>query len=195
MSTVLEMPPLPLLHIVHATTSPAMPAPPTMPEIPFILDDAGAFLNLPPIGGPVEANLPRIANSTNPGTTKPQDQGFRIASVDQTRSVTPSTVPWINSNGQVQLKDLHAGEKGVTVTREIAPLVNSDGNFQAPNLQPTDGGMSSDQRPGGLPMEARPDSQNVVKLSRVYADQLPVATTINADSGRPGGLAKQHIIK
>lgn len=194
MSSLLEMPPLPLLHIVNAP-GPLPQAPPKLPEIPFVLDDNGTFLDLPPIGGPVEANLPRIANATNPGTTKPQDQGFRIATVDQTRSVTPSTVPWRNSDGQVQLKDLHAGEKGVTVTREIAPLMNSDGNFQTPNFQPIDGGISADQRPGGLPLEARPDSQNVVKLSKVYADQLPVAVTINADTGRPGGLARSHIIK
>lgn len=189
-----ELPPLPLLRTKETRFVSDEPPPPP-PEIPFVLDDVGSFLDLPPIGGPVQVNLPRIADANNPGTSKPQDQGFRIASVDQTRSVTASTVPVRNSDGQFQQLDPGAGQKGIMVTREVVPLHNHDGSFQPLNLTTDDQGTSANQRPGGLPMEAKPDSQNLTVLSRVWAEPLPVAKNVNADARKHGGLPSAHIIK
>ena len=191
----MDLPPLPLLHVERPVEPPRI-LPPPPDDLPFLLDDAGSFLNLPPIGGPVGVNIPRISSVTNPGTTSPQDQGHRMATVDQTRSVTASTVPWINSNGQFQQADPGAGSKGVTVTRDVVPMQSFDGNIQLLNLAPTDQGMSSDSRPGGLPMEARPDSQSLVRQPKIWAEQLPVSSEVNADQGKPGGgLAKSHNIR
>jgi hypothetical protein len=189
----LDLPPLPLLRTREVSPLPDAPLPP--PEIPFVLDDVGTFLDLPPIGGAIEVNLPRIADANNPGTSKPQEQGFRFPTVDQTRSVTASTVPWMNSDGQFQTPDPGAGQKGITVTREVVPIHNHDGSFQPLNLATDDQGMSTDQRPGGLPMESRPDNQNLTKLSRTWAEPLPVAKNVNADARKHGGLPVAHIIK
>lgn len=189
----LELPPLPLLRTQEAKLFNEELPPP--PQVPFVLDEVGTFLDLPVIGAPIEANLPRIADATNPGTFKPQDQGFRFASVDQTRSVTASTVPWRNSDGQFQMTDPGAGQKGITVTREVAALYNHDGSFQPLTLAIDDQCTSALQRPGGLPMEARPDSQNLVVMPKVWAETLPVAATVNADSRKPGGLPKSHNIR
>lgn len=197
MPSLLDLPPLKLVHTDrHALPLEAIALPP--PDVPFILDDASAFLNLPPIGVPVDTlHTPRIAEATNPGMSNPRAQNMaRRLSVDQTMSVTTVGGPLINSDGQLQLVDRGgAGQRGITVTTGHVPLQNSDGNVQLPNVRPQDGGTWFDQRPGGLPMEAKPDSQNPTKLTRVWADPLPVAANVKADDTRPGRLPTNHVIR
>lgn len=195
MLTVLDLPPLTLLHVYGDPLPPAPEMPPPL-EVP--VDDARAFLNLPMIGRPTGAlHTPHVAESTNPGTSNPLTQSMgRRMSVDQTMSVTTTSGPLINSDGQMQIVDRGgAGQRGVTVSRGYVPLVNSDGNVQLPNIAPQDHTTTSEQRPGGLPLEAKPDSQNATKLTRVWADPLPVATTVSAGNSRPGKLPTSHIIK
>lgn len=197
MSAFLDLPPIKLLH-VDRQTLPPVPILPDPLEIPFILDEVGSFLNLPSIGTPVDAlHAPRVAEATNPGDFNPLSQNLaRRVSVDQTMKVTAGTGPVINSDGQIQLKDTGGvGQRGVTVSIIHAPLLNSDGNVQLPNVRPQDHTTSISSRPGGLPMEAKPDSQNVTMMTRVSAIALPVAKEVKADQMRPGRLPTSHIIK
>lgn len=195
MPAFLDLPPLKLVH-VYGTPAPEPPPP---LEIPTPAADGSNFLNLPLLGRPTKAlHSPHITESTNPGTSNPLSQNMgRHVSVDQTMSVTTTAGPLINSDGQMQIFDRGgAGQRGVTVTTGYAPLQNSDGNVQLPNISPQDHATSSEQRPGGLPMEARPDSQNATRLTRVWADPLPIATNVRAGDSRPGGkLPTTHNIR
>lgn len=172
----------------------AHPLPPP-PEVPFVLNDVGSYLDLPAIGGAINVNVPHIGEFTNPGTSNPVGQSYRPVTVDQTRSVTPSTVPWRNSDGQFQMHDPGAGSKGIMVTSGGGALRNHDGSFQPRSYGMEDQCMSSDQRPGGLPMEVNADSQNLTRSTRVWAEQLPVAKQVNADASRVGGVPRNHSIR
>jgi hypothetical protein len=198
MSTILEdalgLPRLPLLSVKGMSVGGTHRLPPP-PEVPFVLNEVGSYLDLPPIGEAISVNIPHIAEATNPGTSNPNGQSYRPVTVDQTRTVTPSTVPWKNSDGQFQMLDPGAGSKGVSVTTGGGALRNHDGSFQPRNYGMEDQCMSSDQRPGGLPMEVNADSQNLTKSARVWAEQLPIAKQVNADASRVGGVGKNHNIR
>ena len=187
-----ELPPLPLLDVRPSVLPEAEP----FPEIPYLLDDISAFLDLPPIGRPIEANIPRISDVNAPGHSQPHDQGFALPSVDQTRSVTAATVAWKNSNGEYQSPNPTVGQKGVTVTRDaVAPMHNYDGSFQPRNFGASDQGVTVLQHQGGLPLEAMPDSQNLVRMPKIYAEIVPVSRHVNADAAKQGGVPLNHNIK
>lgn len=188
MLTVLDLPPL--------SYEPDEMFDSTIVDVPVLVEDE-PFINhlgLPQIGAMSDSNAPHVAEATNPGTTNPLQQNHnRRLCIDQTMSVSASSAAVFSSNGQAQYGDKSAGQRGVTVTSSSAPVQSSDGSFQAPGQAPKD--SSANQRPGGLPMESRPDSQNHAKHTVAKAISLPNTTNVMADNHKPGSLPTLHMIR
>jgi hypothetical protein len=156
-----------------------------------------AGLDLPALGGMVQVNRPHHSEVNNPGSSKPQEQGIRRMSVDQTMSVTMASSSSVNSDGQVQLPDRHAGSKGVTVSREVVPIKSSNGQYQSKNIFPVDQGMKVEEHPHGLAANVMADGQNAAMHSVDIAVTTPIATTHDGGRGhgKPSGLPRTVLIK
>ena len=166
------------------------PVAPPAPDMDLFLN--GEPLVLPEFGMPIDQAPPHYADVTSPGDSLPQRQQFAPPSIDQTRSVvTMATGIPISSNGQTQRRDLRPGQQGITVTTGNGLPLESSGQFQLRDLRPVERAVAGPP----LAADVRPDSQNHMKVVRQFAKALPVAVTVDAGLGKPGGLPRPVSIK
>jgi len=151
---------------------------------------------LPKIGPIKSSRVPRISESTNPGTVDPSRQQFKRPAINGTVTSSISSGSVNNSNGenQVPKPDINGT---VTVTAGSVPLRNVKiEDNQRKNRRPSDSGVTSSYVGRGLPVESFPASGQIEDhVKPTWTPYAPPATDVDAGRRKMGGLAENVIIK